>query len=68
MWLRAEIKIKIIIGSVFCPHIFQNCLPFELENYVGKRIVYPISLRNELAKPEVARNAKVRLWTKMPPS
>ena len=45
-----------------------NCLPFEFENHVFSRIVFSTSLRNEIAKPEVAINSEVRLWTKMRPS
>ena len=43
---------------MFCLHIFRICLPFELEHYIVSRIVFPISLRNELAKPEVAKTPK----------
>ena len=43
--MRAEIKMKITLGFV--------C------TYFG--IVFPMNLRNKLAKPEVARNTKMRL-------
>ena len=31
IWLKAQIKIKITLGLVFCLYIFQNCLPFQFK-------------------------------------